>query len=238
MSMTKVTSGIIDSLDASKLTGVMPAMDGSALTGIDALPAAGTSGNVLTSDGTTWASGAAPAGGTPVWTHISTNPCTNHGFIEILNVNATPYDNYKVIYDGVHSSGTSAVALQMSFAFNGSWKTNQYYSTLDYRPVNNSQQHLSQSNTAHFVIGQYSYNGPGMGYCGEINIWASSTDYIGYTMIGSNNSYNHSGMASWNIGGGQVQGNGSTLTGIRFGMSGHSFYTGTGAFNLYGRTAQ
>ena len=34
MSMTKVTSGIIDTLDASKLTGIMPAMDGSALTGI------------------------------------------------------------------------------------------------------------------------------------------------------------------------------------------------------------
>ena len=34
MSMTKVTSGIIDTLDASKLTGAMPAMDGSALTGI------------------------------------------------------------------------------------------------------------------------------------------------------------------------------------------------------------
>jgi hypothetical protein len=64
MSMTKVTSGIIDTVDASKITGAMPAIDGSALTGIDALPAVGTSGNVLTSDGTTWASGAAPAGGT------------------------------------------------------------------------------------------------------------------------------------------------------------------------------
>ena len=64
MSMTKVTSGIIDTVDASKITGTMPAIDGSNLTGIDALPAAGTSGNVLTSDGTTWASGAAPAGGT------------------------------------------------------------------------------------------------------------------------------------------------------------------------------
>ena len=39
MSMTKVTSGIIDTLDASKLTGAMPAMDGSALTN---LPAGGT----------------------------------------------------------------------------------------------------------------------------------------------------------------------------------------------------
>jgi hypothetical protein len=64
MSMTKVESGMIDTLDASKLTGAMPAMDGSALTGIDALPAAGTSGNVLTSDGANWASGAAPSGGT------------------------------------------------------------------------------------------------------------------------------------------------------------------------------
>jgi hypothetical protein len=34
MSMTKVTSGIIDTLDASKITGTMPAIDGSALTGI------------------------------------------------------------------------------------------------------------------------------------------------------------------------------------------------------------
>ena len=34
MSMTKVTSGIIDSVDASKITGAMPAIDGSALTGI------------------------------------------------------------------------------------------------------------------------------------------------------------------------------------------------------------
>jgi len=35
MSMTKVTSGIIDTLDASKITGTMPAIDGSALTGIE-----------------------------------------------------------------------------------------------------------------------------------------------------------------------------------------------------------
>ena len=34
MSMTKVTSGIIDTVDASKITGTMPAIDGSALTGI------------------------------------------------------------------------------------------------------------------------------------------------------------------------------------------------------------
>ena len=74
MSMTKVEGGMVESLDASKLTGVMPAMDGSALTGIDALPAAGTSGNVLTSDGTTWASGAAPAGGTDngPWIYLKT----------------------------------------------------------------------------------------------------------------------------------------------------------------------
>ena len=64
MSMTKVEGGMVESLDASKITGTMPAIDGSALTGIDALPAVGTSGNVLTSDGTNWASGAAPAGGT------------------------------------------------------------------------------------------------------------------------------------------------------------------------------
>ena len=62
--MTKVESGMIEAVDASTITGTMPAIDGSNLTGIDALPAAGASGNVLTSDGSNWASGAAPAGGT------------------------------------------------------------------------------------------------------------------------------------------------------------------------------
>jgi hypothetical protein len=36
MSMTKVTSGIIDTVDASKITGTMPAIDGSALTNLPA----------------------------------------------------------------------------------------------------------------------------------------------------------------------------------------------------------
>ena len=34
--MTKVTSGIIDTVDASKITGTMPAIDGSALTNLPA----------------------------------------------------------------------------------------------------------------------------------------------------------------------------------------------------------
>lgn len=61
MSFTKIESGMIDTVDASKITGALPAIDGSALTGIDALPAVGTSGNVLTSDGSSWTSTATTA---------------------------------------------------------------------------------------------------------------------------------------------------------------------------------
>ena len=59
---TKITNDNITSVDAAKLTGTLPAISGANLTGIDALPAVGSSGNVLTSDGNNWAS-TAPAGG-------------------------------------------------------------------------------------------------------------------------------------------------------------------------------
>jgi len=71
MALSKVVNNSIESVDAAKLSGTiadarfpatLPAISGANLTGIDALPAVGTSGNVLTSDGTNWAS-TAPAGG-------------------------------------------------------------------------------------------------------------------------------------------------------------------------------
>ena len=241
MSMTKVTSGIIDTLDASKLTGALPAMDGSNLTGIDALPAAGASGNVLTSDGTNWASGAAPAGGTPVWTHINTIPVANpvEATIEFTGLNGTLYKDHKIIYSGIHSNGSHSLDLQMQFMYNGAWKTNQYYNSVDYHPANNSLQHYAQVNSSCFVVQRGSYNGPGMGMCGELNIWNSSTDYNGFAGFGSNNNYSHTGMAGWTISGGQVNGSMNDFSGIKFyWSSGASFYPYTGYFALYGRTEQ
>ena len=43
MSMTKVENSVIESLDASKLTGTLPAIDGSSLTNLPAAPAAQSS---------------------------------------------------------------------------------------------------------------------------------------------------------------------------------------------------
>jgi len=72
MALSKVVNNSIESVDAAKLSGTiadarfpatLPAISGANLTGIDALPAVGSSGNVLTSDGTNWASTAAAAGG-------------------------------------------------------------------------------------------------------------------------------------------------------------------------------
>jgi hypothetical protein len=72
MALSKVVNDSIEGLDAAKLSGTiadarfpatLPAISGANLTGIDALPAVGSSGNVLTSDGTNWASTAAAGGG-------------------------------------------------------------------------------------------------------------------------------------------------------------------------------
>ena len=59
-----VTDAKIVDMSSSKLTGALPAIDGSALTNMPAeLPATGSSGNVLTSDGANWTSAAAAGGG-------------------------------------------------------------------------------------------------------------------------------------------------------------------------------
>ncbi len=65
------------------------------------LVAAGTSGNVLTSDGTDWTS-TAPAGG-GAWTVISTAVANNSAVVTITGLNAT-YDHYAIAISDVRNS--------------------------------------------------------------------------------------------------------------------------------------
>jgi hypothetical protein len=95
MALSKVVNNSIESVDASKLTGAMPALDGSNLTGIDALPAAGSSGNVLTSDGTDWSS-QAPTGDI---TKSASNPAVDtnpSGGVGTMWLNTTTGEMYSL----------------------------------------------------------------------------------------------------------------------------------------------
>ena len=74
--------------------------DGSNLTGI--LPAVGASGNVLTSDGTNWASQAAAGGG--AWNLIGTAVASNSASLTITGLDST-YGQYAIGLSDFTSSG-------------------------------------------------------------------------------------------------------------------------------------
>ena len=78
--------------------------DGSNLTGI--LPAAGTSGNVLTSDGTNWASQAAAGGG--AWNLIGTQVASNSASLTQTGLDST-YDSYAIAISDLLPATDSAI---------------------------------------------------------------------------------------------------------------------------------
>jgi hypothetical protein len=113
MSVQKVSDEMISGLNASKLTGAMPALDGSNLTGIDALPAVGSSGNVLTSDGANWAS-TAPAGGGGT-ALISRGDFSDVGTLSLISgIDNSTYDAYKIYLHAKNTNDNSGYFIQMS----------------------------------------------------------------------------------------------------------------------------
>ena len=91
---TEVTLG--DSGDTFTIpSGVTITNSGTANGFGDSLPAVGSSGNVMTSDGTNWASTAPAAGG--AWTLIATVVASNSASLTITGLDST-YDTYAVAF--------------------------------------------------------------------------------------------------------------------------------------------
>jgi len=127
----------------ANVTGTMPVANGgtgattltanSALlgNGTSALQAIapGSSGNVLTSDGSTWASTAASGGG--AWTLItSTDVSGDPGPSEIVytDLDSTAYQNYILAWQGIsNSSGAGAITLRISTNNGTSYDTGDNY---------------------------------------------------------------------------------------------------------------
>ena len=111
----------LTSLPAANLTGTLPAIDGSNLTGI--LPAVGSSGNVLTSDGSNWAS-TAPAGG-GAWTLISTGTASNSATLDFTGL-STSYDVHVLVFSDCRPSSNSQFFRIRLGTGSTTWETNGY----------------------------------------------------------------------------------------------------------------
>jgi len=88
--------------------------------------APGTSGNVLTSDGTTWASAAAGGGGgTGSWIYLSTVSASNVATADIETTFDSTYDNYAIVASAVSTISNSRP--QMRFKVSGSYSSSTIY---------------------------------------------------------------------------------------------------------------
>jgi hypothetical protein len=88
--------------------------------------APGTSGNVLTSDGTTWASAASGGGGgTGSWIYLSTVTASNVATADIETTFNSTYNNYAIVASAV--STVSSTRLTMRFKVSGSYSSSALY---------------------------------------------------------------------------------------------------------------
>ena len=107
--------------DVSNVTGTLPAIDGSNLTGI--LPAVGSSGNVLTSDGSNWSS-TAPAGG-GAWTLISTGTASNSASLDFTGLGST-YDVHVLVFNDVRPASDGRQLCVKVGIGSTTWQDNGY----------------------------------------------------------------------------------------------------------------
>jgi hypothetical protein len=84
--------------------------------------APGTSGNVLTSDGTTWAS-TAPAAGDGYWKLVSTTTASGASTIDIEDFSAN-YEAFKIVFRLSSSSAINAFRVQLNIG--GTYRTSAY----------------------------------------------------------------------------------------------------------------
>jgi hypothetical protein len=188
---------------ASQVTGTLPAVNGG--TGITA---PGTSGNVLTSNGTAWTSAAIPSG------LIFINTQTVSGASEVDFTGLTGYNNYVFI---INYTGIDAGQLQLQFQISDTTFLTSNYSV---RGAELSGTYFGSSSTGNSGIA-FGTNTAGVLASCSLNIFNvnSKTDVISL-LRGSSFNVRSGGNTSTDV-----------KTGIRFLISGGTI---TGTFSLYG----
>lgn len=125
---TNLTSGVTGTLPvANGGTGAATLTANNVLlgNGTSALQAVapGTTGNVLTSNGTTWAS-TAPAGGGS-WTFLSTVTASNSATADLVSTFNSTYDNYAIVFNSVTCANFNEV-LCIRLRIDGTYNTSNY----------------------------------------------------------------------------------------------------------------
>jgi hypothetical protein len=188
-----------------------------------------TSGNVLTSDGTTWAS-AAPAGG-GAWVLLSTVTASNSATVDIENTFDSTYDAYVIVVSGMTTTTDNAdISLRMKIS--GSYDTGSNYAYFINKSASNSATFSSSisSSATQIRIAESVADAAASSVNMKIHVYTPSSTTFNKKIHWEGVGITSNTHPSFCNGVGNNSGTGA-LTGIRIFGSGN---IGAGAFRLYG----
>ena len=221
----KLTGTIAD----ARLPTVPVAKGGTGLT------AAGASGQVLTSDGTNWASAAAAAGGTNGWELLATNIVTSAAASsDFTSVNTTDYKMHMIHYYDWHTGSGNIYPNIRLIDASGPISASNYYGFIVRGKYNSATVNGVQMNAVPYInlTGAYNWSAaanPITGYCifsdvGQAGVrqgwWGQSSHHMGGTAD-----------LSWSWYGGMSTAN-TAVTGYMLRQDSGNF--NKGKFQLYG----
>ena len=208
--------------------------DGSNLTGI--LPAVGASGNVLTSDGTNWASQAAAGGG--AWTKItSTVASDSSSSIEFISGIDSTYATYVVVASDIHlATANQGINFQVSTDAGSSWDTSAKYTYHVTKLMTDNAAYscaVSGTNRSSWME-LMRWFGIAAGHCGSLALWftnpSSTISYKG--MRWHSESIVHSSTHAMGHNGHGFYENLTAVNGFKFYTNSGNIVSGR--FTLYG----
>jgi hypothetical protein len=186
--------------------------------------APGTSGNVLSSNGTTWASSTVPGG----WVYLSTVTASAAATADIETTFDSTYDNYVIVATGVSWSATSILGAR--FKISGSYATTGYSYSITYSSTTTVTATANTAGTGTQVnlfpsLGASNYYGfVFYVYSAADTATTKTVSFSGFGGAGG-------GTVQYQSSGGGGYASGAALTGIRFLMTSGTI---TGTFRLYG----
>lgn len=185
------------------------------------LPAPGTTGNVLTSDGANWTS-SAPAGG-GAWEYISSVTANNSATVEFTSNIDSTYDVYAISIIN-YLPVTNDTLLRIEVFDGGTWNTVSISLTSFFT----NQIAGSLSNALASDMGNVEGTD---NFCGTLYLF-SPADTARYTVIGGNGAGRNQGDLNRSYVWGGTRQSTNAVTGIRFFSSSGNISKGT--FRLYG----
>lgn len=218
MTITKVTDSVRDTVGVAK--------------GGTGLTAVGASGNVLTSNGSAWAS-TAPAGG-GAWNFISSGTASNSSSIDFTNNINSTYDQYVVMGTSiVQQNDGQRLYLRFSTDSGSSWESSSYRHHSN-RSSDSSSSYEFEVSTSDGEIHILIFGGNDTGESGNFRCYISNPASASLYTIANHSGglIDSSGSARVMGGTGYWGGSQSAVNGFRFVPSGGNITSGT--FRLYG----